>query len=101
MSLVDMVRKTLATSSVRTPAVSPPRCALVRKPYAPPAVLAEGDVRAFVLGGSIGSGDSAPGGQPRNAEAFLAARTTRAIGSGASPILMPFRQASFRSKISP
>jgi hypothetical protein len=61
---VDRVGKTLATSFVRGPAVSPPRCSRGRKPYAPPAVLVEGDVRAFVLGGSIGGGDSAPGGNP-------------------------------------
>ena len=35
-----------------------------RKPYSPPSILHEGDVRGVVLGGSPGTGDSgAPGTQ--------------------------------------
>lgn len=29
-----------------------------RRPYAPPRILVDGDVRSFVLGGSLGTGDS-------------------------------------------
>lgn len=40
----------------------PAEAARQRKAYSPPRILVDGDVRSFVLGGSMGTGDSGSGG---------------------------------------